>query len=56
MFSGNLFQCISVLICAGKYILSGSLDSTLRLWNFVKGRAVKRYKVRHAADAAIRFF
>ncbi len=29
----------------GRYILSGSLDSTLRLWNCEKGRAVKRYKV-----------
>eukprot|EP00955_Chlamydomonas_euryale_P103545 365502-Chlamydomonas_euryale.AAC.3 len=31
---------------AGKYILSGSLDSAVRLWDFEKGKAVKRYSVR----------
>ena len=30
---------------AGKFILSGSLDSTIRLWNFEQGQAVKHFKV-----------
>merc|ERR1711924_177012 len=28
----------------GKYILAGTLDSTLRLWNFSRGKCLKTYK------------
>ena len=28
----------------GKYILAGTLDSTLRLWNFSQGKCLKSYR------------
>ena len=42
-----------ILPLSGKYILSGSLDSALRLWNCIKGKAVKRYKVRAVCILAL---
>lgn len=44
--SGAYSETTHFHAAAGKFILSSSLDSKIRLWNFEKGKAVKRYEVR----------
>ena len=43
MFYLNWLRCDPKPTISGKYILAGTLDNTLKLWDYSKGKCLKTY-------------